>query len=37
LPQARGAEALTQAGLPGEVVDGEVMLPPCGGWFGYAA
>ena len=37
LPQARGAEALTQPGLPGSVADGEVTLPPCGAWFGYAA
>jgi hypothetical protein len=35
LPQARGAQKLAQPGLPGEVDDGAVTLPPCGGWFGY--
>jgi len=33
-PAARGAAALAGHGLPGEVVDGKVTLPPYGGWFG---
>jgi alpha-glucosidase len=37
LPQARGAQKLAQPGLPGEVDDGAVTLPPCGGWFGDQA
>jgi alpha-glucosidase len=37
LPQARGAQALEQPGLPGSVDDGAVTLPACGGWFGYEA
>ncbi|WUR12246.1 alpha-glucosidase family protein [[Empedobacter] haloabium] len=37
LPQLRGAEALAQPGLPGEVRGEEVTLPPCGAWYGYAA
>ncbi|MBB3117921.1 alpha-glucosidase [Massilia violacea] len=36
LPEAAGAEKLENPGLPGEVVDGQVSLPPHGAWFGYA-
>ncbi|WBS01929.1 alpha-glucosidase family protein [Pseudoduganella sp. SL102] len=35
LPQARGAQKLGEAGLPGEIVDGIARLPACGGWYGY--
>ncbi|UTY58122.1 alpha glucosidase [Massilia sp. erpn] len=36
LPEAAGAEKLDNPGLPGEVVNGQVSLPPHGAWFGYA-
>jgi alpha-glucosidase len=37
LPQAAGAQTISEPGLPGSVAaDGTVTLPACGAWFGYA-